>query len=580
MKHCGRPSAPILPLVFSDFWFAMTLQLPVNDYPWQGRVACRSAVRGLVTCGLAAALCFCGSLRASSVNGSVDENREPLSRFDRGWSVDVPAGGGWLPDYASNLSGTFLRKSDRIFFFEGLGEDTWQSLETSFHYGGVLPVGALAAMYVILLTANTLGRVKPSEPLQYLGFSVSLVGMLSTWMWQLKSLYYHGLSSGLWNVGAHFIGGLSSYQRGVNRRAGSDHSNISANHALVLASVLSAWAVENTSGAASGKMMSSVDIQLPACLAEQVFVSIVAEDSVSGGATLRMHRIPRALRSEKRDHYPAGCQAWRKLLKVMDRDRIDRLIIKPRSNPDGTSDLEIDFSDHRSSTPAKLRINVTSQQGKAPWIEHFLTEGFSRSDVDELHSVLQPAYIAMMWQALDCYSSLTDNDVVAVCRDGTLHQTDTGTRRLSWITNAPPEATSWVQDKQGKTILYFNLPQFETPYLSWVDGYIGPSLELHDGSSSELSLISQYRFSERTSYALSGELDYMVRYIPHMLLGQVAIPGMKSFISFGSNLSGKIPPKTSSGMDDIEDMSVKYAPGWLNNMETIYKVFLWCNFRK
>ena len=85
------------------------------------------------------------------------EYREPASRADMGWEVSQPPGGGWLPDAAYNRAGTFLRKRDRLFFLDSVGEDSWQALRGSFLYGGVLPAAGLTALYTVLYGASALG---------------------------------------------------------------------------------------------------------------------------------------------------------------------------------------------------------------------------------------------------------------------------------------------------------------------------------------------------------------------------------------------------------------------------------------
>ena len=541
-------------LIFPVLRYAMRVQLSADDF----------FRKGLFAYGLLVALCFGGTVRASSM----DEDREPVFRVDIGWEVGTPAGGGWLPDYASNLSGTFLRSGDRLFFFEGLSEESWQSLKNSFYYGGVLSAGALTATYMALIGVDALGLMVPEQYPQYLGYSVGLVSKLYAWSWQLKNIYTNGYASGRWYLGAHFLGGLDSYRGPESRRDQYIHDRL---HILV--SMMSAWVVDNARGVMSKRMISTADIKMPACLADQMFVDIVEQDSVSGDATLRIHRVPRVLRGEKRDHYPSGCTSWRKLLKTMDRDRIDRLIIKPRLH-NGKAELLVEFSDHRRRTTGQLQMKLNSKNEKTPWVEHFLAEDFSRRDADELRTVLHPAYITMIRQALDCYTSLPDDGDVATCKQGTLYQVDSGGRHLNWTTSTPSEVTSWSQETSGKTLFYFDYPQFETPYLSWEDSYGGPSLELHDGSGSEPSLISQYRFSERVSHALSGELDYLMRYIPHTLIGYYFIPGIKNLFNSSYSLVGRrIPFKTSPDMDDIESMCLEYTPGWLNNVETVAQPF-------
>ena len=531
----------------------------------------RSLQVRLCSYGLALALC-------SLPKGWAEENEdsEPSTRFDMGWEVGTPAGGNWLPDVASNRSGTFLRKWNRIFLLESMSEDSWNSLRNSFHYGGLLPATSLATVYMTLFGANALGLMASNNFLarwlSYAGYGIGTAGMVYTWGWQLKNAYYNGWSSGYWYLGTHFLGGLESHQQGIQsyqRARRQSRTSVpvrpfNVESALVPPTLLAAWFVDKSRRLFSGQIVSAVDIRPPACLADQVFMDIMENDSAMGGTTLRMHRIPRALRDEKRDHISAGCKPWRDLLKTMDRDRIDRLTIKPRTKVSGTY-LYVGFLDHRSTLSGLLKIKIGPPTDQQPWVEQLLTDGFSRREADNFRSTLHPAYMGVIQQVLDCYKSLPDGESIATCEHGTLHNTSTKERIFSWEAKHEPEATSWIYEVPGKTIFYYGYPHHHAPYITWSDSYSGPYLELQDGTPSEEPKISQYRFSERVSYALTGELDYLARHLPHMILGRAAIPGMKALFESAGSTSNNVP-----SMNSIEDMSVRYAPGWLTN---IYSVF-------
>ena len=536
-------------------------------FPYTDEISCGLNIRAL---GMASAL-----LAAGTVWGENNIDPEPASRLEMGWEVK-PQEGRWSPDYASNRSGTFIRLWGRFFLLEGMREERWKSLGNTFTFGGVLPATALTSIYMMLYGANALGLMSAGNrlatSLSYAGYGVGTAAMLYTWAWQLKNIVSNGVPSGFWYLGAHFAGGLESHQQGmqsyresVRRRVRAEPRDLNTDSLMVPAALLIGWLLDNTRGLVTSRMVNSLDIQLPPCLADQVFMDIQGSDSETGGVTLRVHRIPKALRDEQREQYPQGCSAFRNLIKVMDRDRIDRLTIKPSLDVANTSML-VEFLDHRQEFPGKLFLTVQDHSESSVWLEDVLASGISRRDVEKFRSTLHPDYLDMITQALSCYRDLPKGEAIAQCAQGTLHRTNSKERRLNWMANQRPSVTTWVHEKPNKTIFYFNLPTYETSSLSWQDAYGGPYLELRDGSDTEVSQITHYRFSERVSYALTGELDYLVRYLPHMLLGRVVIPGMQLVFNSNSDTLNGIP-----GMSDIEAMSVRYAPGWLTNLYSILR---------
>ena len=322
-------------------------------------------------------------------------------------------------------------------------------------------------------------------------------------------------------------------------------------------------------------MIDHADIQLPSCLADHAFMNFEAHDSVTGGPTLRINRIPQSLRNEQYNQFPEGCRVWRELLTVMDRNQTDRVIIKPVDQP-GKARLEVDFFDPKEYWPARMIIDLGFPPNHAPWLEHLLADCFSRYEPMAFRSALQPEYIERITQGLDCYNTLGEGrasrhlfhrfspsgpDYKPDDRDipGSKQGHELGTRRH-------PNTITRVHNKPDATLFYFNMPERNAPYLSWRDAWDGPRLELLDGSSSPIVLMTQYRFSGRVSYALSGELDYLARLTPHWLLGNAAIPGLKTLFGQPAPLddSGTQAP----GLEDIEKFSQHYAPGWLSNLRS------------
>ncbi|CAM3774184.1 hypothetical protein [Parendozoicomonas haliclonae] len=517
---------------------------------------------------------------SSSAVAEENPQSEPITRADLGWDISARAGSGWLPDYSSNRSGTFLRKGDRILFLEGMTDDVWASIQNGFYYGGVLPATMLGSTYMLLSaigqsSSTGLGGgaspVKLSSTMHYAGYGVGLLAILNSWGWQMKNFLTNGYSSGYWNLSAQMAGGLESHYAGIDafqqaQRAGQPVAPRGVNAQTIIMPVWmgTAWLLDTLYSRISGKMTGSIRVDLPACLAERVFVNIAPTSEEHG--ELRIHRIPRPLRNESPRFLQTQCSEWDALMEVMDRDRIDHLSIRAASRG-GKLLLHTTFLDHRSPNQGTLEITTGIDAANLVWAEDMLVQGVQRRNVRDIQTLLHPDIMHSIHTALDCYQQLGTDQTSLTCGGTLLHRERTDRRSFTWeaaaqLSKAP---ISWTHESVDKTLLYFDYPKGDSvPYLVWHDG---PWLELRGNQGYDEPEVSVYHFSERASYAIAGDMDYLVRYMPHAVLSQMVLPFYKSLAP-----SAHFDRQSQNTLDSLEVMALNYAPGWLTNLHTFMDV--------
>ncbi len=497
---------------------------------------------------------------------------EPVTRGDYGWDMNTPVGEGWLPHVATNRTGTFLRRGDALVLLAGMNHKLWHSLRGSFLYGGVLPASILGASYLLLLSAgvtSAAARVNIARPFLVAASGVSFVAAFNSWFWQLRSLINHGLASGIPNMMVNIIGGIESHYYGVRSFQHARQNNVpvqprlaNANHLMVLATLFAGSLGQTVYTGLTGNMVDSLPLSLPEHLQERGFVTLVAG---SRGPELRLDRVPKVLRKEGFEHLRESASVWHSLLKVMDRDRIDQLVIEPMTLR-GKLVLHLRILDDQSQHPASVMMETHIPAAGIVWLEQLLTEGQIRTSEPNLQTLLHPDYITMITEVLRCVPRVSEQETFHNCGDSVLLQTgEPDSRQLRWVQSEQERVDLpllWSSTKNDRTLFYFEQPLNEhAPFLSWIDG---PALALRDGHDPKPEIVSQYYIGERTSQILAGELDYLARYFPHALLGLVAMPAVQ-----GLSPGGQFSEEAQLTLDRLELMARNYAPGWMTNLSTV-----------
>ncbi len=512
---------------------------------------------GVLICTLSLAL-FCVSY-SSCADDEGTTTAEPRSRFDMGWNVDEAPGGNWLPDVVANRTGTFFRKDNHLILLEGINSDQWSSLRTTLKYGGIFPAGTMAITYTWLYAAR---MVSSLSSLRHLGYSISRAVIIYTWFWQARNLYNNVWSSGYWYLGTKMLAGMESRQNGRGR-------NINPGVFSMPFAMLLARSADGLGQMINGGLASSVDIELPPSLADRMFLTLSMQDSEPGA--VRIHRVPRVLRevvNDKRNHQHST--EWNNLLNTLERSRIDRLTLFHRDDI-----LQGRFLDYRSQTPGVMRIEPEPKDKEElpVWLESFMTAGGDRRGVESFRSVLHPKGLLQFHKAFECQRTMPEGLRVFSCSGGILHQVSDDAQVYSWVPDPADEPQdpamhrSWVQEENDQSHFYFRLPHRAGPYLSWSNGVIGDSLKLvTENAASELDTgVTQTRISERAGFALMSELDYLVRWVSHALVGEGMIPLMQG--ALGDRSSREDP--LNDGLNHIDEVLSNYAPGWLNTIDTL-----------
>ncbi|MTI13214.1 hypothetical protein [Sansalvadorimonas verongulae] len=503
-------------------------------------------------------------------------------------------------NWASNKAGVFLRVGDHIIFFEGIGDGHLKSsLTSNLFYGGVLPAVGLMGMHAFLrMYAGANGGIPYA--LGWVTHKISLTGIAWMWLQQANNMYYNGLSSG----GLYMASKLAA---GVESRYSSPHRPFSFSTALPAVLLFSRWAVNGYRKRASNQMLDSLDINPPPCLREKLFMTLY--DREREGFEVRLVRVPLNLRKAHKQKVAESCKVWDNLVKVMDRNRIDQLSLKVKVRPVRRGllqqQLQVDISDYRQRHEKRILIPLDQQymDEELPWLEQMLIDGETRFGLHDFRTVLHPEYISQISSALNCYARLGSHETYLECAQGILHaqHEERGSHvhdviydnirnlayhalggdewiviscsQLAWRPEELPIPRRWVQVGHEKTFFYFDLPGKKVGHLAWVDSYAGPALEMRDSApsvqSSERSSVWQYRISRSTSFALNSELNYLARYLPHMIAGRAIIPAFEWFLpplDGGASLQAR---DAVDALDGLQDGMSRYAPSWLANAHEI-----------
>ncbi len=513
-------------------------------------------------------------LASSELRAANSEAFEPVTRGDYGWDMNTPVGEGWLPHVATNRTGTFLRRGDALVLLESMDTQLWQSIQASFRFGGIAPASTLGTIYLLLLAAgvtSVAARIEVAQPFLVAASGVSFLAAINSWFWQLRSLANHGLYAGIPYMLANTAGGVESHYYGMRAFQYAQQNNVSVqprlantkHHLIVLATLFAGSLGRTVYTGLTGNMVDSLTLSLPHHLLERGFITLIASRS---GPELRIHRIPKVLRKEGFEDLRESESIWHSLLKVMDRDRIDRLSIQPLVQR-GKLVLQLRFLDNQSSQPATLFVETHMPGIGITWLEQMLTDGNPRVEEHTLQSLLHPTFMQMIITALSCLPKLTEQETFHHCGSNVLLQTgEQGSRQLRWVQSEGQDRVDlpqlWPSKKNDRTLFYFEQPLNEhAPFLSWIDG---PALALRDGHDAKAEAISQYHIGEHHSQILASELDYLVRYLPHGVLGLVVMPFVQSL-----SPACQFTDATAQTLNQLELMTRNYAPGWMTNLGTV-----------
>ena len=482
---------------------------------------------------------------------SCDTTSEPLSSPEAGWDADYIPGTGWIPDMAVNQAGTFFRYGHRLLFLDGVHSGAWRGLNRSWRYGGLTPALVLGSAHLLIGATGSLGEV---------GTLLAKLHILNTWYWQARNIYNNGQHGGKSYLAGQFIGGIESHYRS---RQGAPVVNLGGELTLGLA--LAGALMRSGKRWLGNRIVDAVTIRPPRCLEDQAFIDIQKQGHMAGSVTggiagsvsLRIHRVPRVLRRYPVEAVSEGCESWWQLLESMDRLRIDRLTIKPDANG---SWLQVVFVDQQGSEqPGSIMLDAQFGDRHVPWLEHQLAAHYSRFDVSEFRSLLHPAVIDQVAAALGCMKAL-EGDAEQQCVGGSLYR-DSDYDRERELVWSPVEntvaMTTWAQLRPGALVLYLgeqgSLPRMIWEDSGWRDGG-GPVLSLSGGRKTT-GVISQYWLTEKTGYVFLSQLDYLVRYLPHMMARQ----------SFGRMIPAGHLSNAPDGLQSVDKRMDDYAPGWLSN---------------
>lgn len=542
----------------------------------------------------------------TTFSAAVPEKKEPFAPERANYGALLESGKSRAGiQWAANQAGVFVRVGTRLFFLEGLeGSHVRSTFVSNFLYGGVLSAAMVAGMHTFARMYAVAHRRMPTL-LHNASHGVTLFTLALMWTHQASNAYYNGLSGGWIYVVSKLVMGVeSSYNKS---------RPLSYNTAVPAMMFAFRLIFNGYRKRATQQMRGSLDMNLPPCLREKLFITLYdnsSNSSSTNGFEVRLSRVPISLRKARKSPVSQGCRVWNNLVKVMDRSRIDRLDLTVVTSDSGTA-LQASIIDyrHRYEKQISIPLGWDFDADELPWIEQRLTSGESRFGIHSSHSVLHPAYLKQLTDALLCYRVLKDKDSFRQCKKGTLyaqheecnsyiHDTiyDVGRNYLHYLFGGTPrvvincsklawleaesddeseqEPESWVQEGAQATFLYFDWPGPDVGYLTWRGSYAGPVIELHDGavqfepssSAPVESRVRQYRVSREVSFAMNAEMNYLVRYIPHAMAYYLMIPAIEQMLP---PLDGATSTAARDTLIEGQNVLRHYAPSWLSHFYEI-----------
>ena len=532
---------------------------------------------------------------------AVPEKKEPFApeRANYGALLDAEKSRAGI-QWDANQAGVFVRVGTRLFFLEGLkGSHVRSTFVSNFLYGGVLSAAMVAGMHTFVRMYAVANRSMPTL-LHNASHGVTLFTLALMWAHQASNAYYNGLSGGWIYVVSKLVMGVES---SFNKSRPLSYSTAVPAMMFAFRLIFNGYRKRVTQ-----QMRGSLDMKLPPCLREKLFITLY--DDASDGFEVHLSRIPIGLRKSHKSPVSQGCRVWNNLVKVMDRSRIDRLDLTVVTSDSSTA-LQASIIDYRHRYEKQISIPLESDfdADELPWIEQRLTGGESRFGIHSSRSVLHPAYLKQLTDALLCYRALKDKDSFRQCKKGTLyaqheernsHIHDTiynsgrnylhylfgGTpqvvmncSKLAWLEaetdgESEQEPESWIQEGAQATFLYFDWPGPDVGYLTWRGSYAGPVIELHDeaqrfepsSSAPVESRVRQYRISREVSFAMNAEMNYLVRYIPHAMAYYLLIPAFEQLLP---PLDGATSTAARDTLIEGQNVLRRYAPSWLSHIYEI-----------